>query len=116
MSIIIQQHINNGAVRYIKQQQQQQQQSGESQSNNTTPRTPRTPISPVNEFADPSDVFNENNFISTQYEYKIINIPRMQAFMCYEMRKVKRDYKIPTIDNIYSFMKWLYDKAYVYYF
>lgn len=62
---------------------------------------------------DPTYVFDETNFLPTQYQYKVINLPRMQAFTCYEMKKVKRNDELPSIKSIYSFMKYLYDKSYV---
>ncbi|TMW65165.1 hypothetical protein Poli38472_009332 [Pythium oligandrum] len=57
------------------------------------------------------ELFREEHFVTPQYKYTFIRLPRMAPITSYVMEKVTSKSHVPTVDEIYRFCKNLFNKA-----
>lgn len=55
--------------------------------------------------------FNEENFISQQYIYNFIRSPISRMGFCYGIKKFRKQYSTPTLNEVHTFLETLFVKA-----
>ena len=60
---------------------------------------------------DCTDAFNERHFVSPQYKYSFVRLPKLSPMTCYRMSEIAPVFNPPTVDEIYKFCRHLFQKA-----
>ncbi|CEG41996.1 cyclin-y-like protein [Plasmopara halstedii] len=74
-------------------------------SNPSTVSSPRLVDLPVEE------TFREEHFVTPQYKYTFIRLPRIHPLTMYRMEKINSKRHVPSVDEIFRFCKNLFNKA-----
>ncbi|GLD99626.1 hypothetical protein PINS_up008352 [Pythium insidiosum] len=57
------------------------------------------------------ELFREEHFVTPQFRYTFLRLPRVHPLTCYMMEKVTAKSHVPTVDEIFRFCKNLFNKA-----
>jgi hypothetical protein len=58
-------------------------------------------------------MFSEDNFVSPQYSYYFVRSSINHLGFCYTIRKIHQKYTLPTVNEIYVFIRDLFVKAHL---
>jgi len=61
----------------------------------------------ISELGNGSEMLNEDLFIKSQYKYAFLRLPRLPLWTPYRMEKVVRTAEVPSVEQIYSFIRHL---------
>ncbi|CAI5721213.1 unnamed protein product [Peronospora effusa] len=74
-------------------------------TNSSTISSPKLLDLPVEE------IFREEHFVTPQYKYTFVRLPRVHPMTVYRMEKITSKRHVPSVDEIFRFCKNLFNKA-----
>lgn len=79
---------------------------------------PSVPPAPLSSSASPrllelpvDEIFREEHFVTPQYKYTFVRLPRVFPMTSFVMEKVSSKRHVPSVDEIFRFCKNLFNKA-----
>ncbi|RLN49509.1 hypothetical protein BBJ29_008538 [Phytophthora kernoviae] len=57
------------------------------------------------------ETFREEHFVTPQYKYTFVRLPRVHPLTVYRMEKITSKHHVPSVDEIFRFCKNLFNKA-----
>lgn len=57
------------------------------------------------------EVFREEHFVTPQYQYTFLRVPRVHPLTAFALRKVSAKRHVPSVDEIFRFCKHLFNQA-----
>ncbi|KAG7379668.1 hypothetical protein PHYPSEUDO_008303 [Phytophthora pseudosyringae] len=79
--------------------------AAERDEGNTSISSPRLVDLPVDE------TFREEHFVTPQFKYTFVRLPRVHPLTVYRMEKITSKRHVPSVDEIFRFCKNLFNKA-----
>lgn len=58
-----------------------------------------------------TEIFNEDNFVTPKYVYHFVRTPLSRMGFCYGIRQVDSAYAVPTLNEVYIFLRTLFGEA-----